>query len=272
MAAAPDDDARRTLAELEAKLRELERELLRGYEPEAVEADPFAAPAGRGCRRAAAARRAAPGGGAAGVRCGRVGGVSAGARTRAAPRRRGRAGSRARAGAARPEPLHAAPSPSPSRLDAPSREPEPEPSRNRSPNPSRRREPEPEPEPRAAARPDALAHAHDLLASLRATIEDMGLTAQRVTAEAQAVADDHGRALGRLARVAKAAARAEEAAVEAGRIAATVVVEAGPFADAEAVTALRDTLAAQPGARDAYVRGVEDGRAVIEVHLAPPPA
>ena len=43
MAAAPDDDARRTLAELEAKLRELERELLRGYEPEAVEADPFAA-------------------------------------------------------------------------------------------------------------------------------------------------------------------------------------------------------------------------------------
>ena len=42
MAAAPDDDARRTLAELEAKLRELERELLRGYEPEAVQADPFA--------------------------------------------------------------------------------------------------------------------------------------------------------------------------------------------------------------------------------------
>src|SRR5512132_1746036 len=44
MAAAPDDDARRTLAELEAKLRELERELLRGYEPEGIEADPFAAP------------------------------------------------------------------------------------------------------------------------------------------------------------------------------------------------------------------------------------
>ena len=40
MAAAPDDDARRTLAELEAKLRELERELLRGYEPEGIEADP----------------------------------------------------------------------------------------------------------------------------------------------------------------------------------------------------------------------------------------
>src|SRR6188472_3932844 len=44
MAAAPDDDARRTLAELEAKLRELERELLRGYEPGQAEADPFAAP------------------------------------------------------------------------------------------------------------------------------------------------------------------------------------------------------------------------------------
>jgi hypothetical protein len=117
-----------------------------------------------------------------------------------------------------------------------------------------------------------LAHAHDLLDTLRATIEDMGLTAQRVTAEAQAVADDHGRTLGRLARAAQAAARAEEAASEAGRIAATVVVEAGPFADAGAVTALRDTLAAQPGARDAYVRGVEGGRAVIEVHLAPPPA
>jgi hypothetical protein len=34
MAARPDDDARRTLAELEAKLRELERELLRGHDPE----------------------------------------------------------------------------------------------------------------------------------------------------------------------------------------------------------------------------------------------
>ena len=43
MAVAPDDDARRTLAELEAKLRELERELLRGHEPEPAPADPFAA-------------------------------------------------------------------------------------------------------------------------------------------------------------------------------------------------------------------------------------
>ena len=100
----------------------------------------------------------------------------------------------------------------------------------------------------------------------------MGLTAARVTAEAQAVVDDHGRTLGRMARAAQAAARAEEAAHEAGRLAATVVVEAGPFTDAGAVTALRDTLASQPGAVDAYVRGVEGGRAVIEVHLAPPPA
>jgi hypothetical protein len=100
----------------------------------------------------------------------------------------------------------------------------------------------------------------------------MGLTAERVTAEAQAVVDDHGRTLGRLSRAADAASRAEQAALEASRLAATVVVEAGPFADAAAVTALRDTLAAQPGARDAYVRGVEDGRAVIEVHLVPPPS
>ena len=119
--------------------------------------------------------------------------------------------------------------------------------------------------------PDALNVARGLLATLRATIEDMGLTAERITTEAHAVADDHGRTLGRLAQAAQAAARAEEAAREAGRLAATVVVEAGPFADAGAVTALRDALAAQPGARDAYVRGVEDGRAVIEVHLAPPP-
>ena len=111
-----------------------------------------------------------------------------------------------------------------------------------------------------------------MLAALRDTIENMGLSAARVTAEAQAVADDHGRALGRMARAAQAAARAEEAAHEAGRLAATVVVEAGPFADAGAVTALRDALASQPGARDAYVRGVEDGRAVIEVHLTPPSA
>ena len=140
------------------------------------------------------------------------------------------------------------------------------------PEPAPAPAPEPEPEPVARLDHDALDAAHGLLATLRATVEDMGLTAARVTAEAQAVVDDHGRTLGRMARAAQAAARAEEAAHEAGRLAATVVVEAGPFTDAGAVTALRDTLASQPGAVDAYVRGVEGGRAVIEVHLAPPPA
>ena len=53
MAVAPDDDARRTLAELEAKLRELERELLRGHEPEPAPADPFAAPAVEAAEEAA---------------------------------------------------------------------------------------------------------------------------------------------------------------------------------------------------------------------------
>jgi hypothetical protein len=183
MAAAPDDDARRTLAELEAKLRELERELLRGHEG----VGPAPAPAAPPAPAAAAAPAPAPA----------------------------------------PEPL----------LDA-----------------------------------DALREAHDLLAGLRATVEAVGATAERITTEARAVVDDHGRTLGRMERAAAAAARAEEAAAEAGRLAATVVVEAGPFADAAAVARLRDALAEQPGARDAYVRGVEDGRAVIEVHLVPPPS
>jgi len=187
MAAAPDDDARRTLAELEAKLRELERELLRGHEGVAAAAPPPA-----------------------------------------------------------PEPP-AAPAPPPG--------PEPPP-------------PLPPPEPLLDA--DALREARDLFAGLRATVESVGATAERITTEARAVVDDHGRTLGRMERAAAAAARAEEAAGEAGRLAATVVVEAGPFADAAAVVRLRDALAEQPGARDAYVRGVEDGRAVIEVQLAPP--
>jgi hypothetical protein len=187
MAAAPDDDARRTLAELEAKLRELERELLRGHE-----------------------------------------GVAA-------------------APAPPPEPP-ASPPPQPPAAPAP--------------------EPPPPPEPLLDA--DALREARDLLAGLRATVESVGATAERITTEARAVVADHGRTLGRMERAAAAAARAEEAAGEAGRLAATVVVEAGPFADAAAVVRLRDALAEQPGARDAYVRGVEDGRAVIEVQLAPP--
>jgi hypothetical protein len=179
MAAAPDDDARRTLAELEAKLRELERELLRGHEAQPVEA------------------------------------------------------------------------PAPPRPPAAAVEP-------------------PAPEPRPVLDRGALDDAQNLLAGLRATVEAVGATASRITTEARAVIEDHGRTLSRMERAAAAAARAERAALEAGRLAATVVVEAGPFADAAAVVSLRDALAAQPGARDAYVRGVEDGRAVIEVHLAPP--
>ena len=190
MAAAPDDDARRTLAELEAKLRELERELLRGHE-----------------------------------------------------------------GAAAPAAAEAPPAPAPEPAAAPAPEPAPAPA-------------PPPPEP--LLDPAALREARDLLAGLRATVESVGATAERITTEARAVVDDHGRTLGRMERAAAAAARAEEAAVEAGRLAATVVVEAGPFADAAAVIRLRDALAEQPGTRDAYVRGVEDGRAVIEVQLAPP--
>jgi len=96
--------------------------------------------------------------------------------------------------------------------------------------------------------------------------------AGRISLEARAVIDDHGRSLARLELAARAAAKAEQAAAEAGRVAGTVVIEAGPFADPAPLLALRDALAAHPGAKDAYVRGVEDGRAVIEVHLAPPPA
>jgi hypothetical protein len=311
MAAAPDDDARRTLAELEAKLRELERELLRGYEPEGVEADPFAAPA-----EAAEdyppepvvfpAEEAEPEPTAPAEPEPPAPPVFDAAewaipetREHAAPQPPDEAetsfeadleSAREPEGAEEPayeggladEPL---PTFEPAPVDeaeplAPDEPPAveadaapPYPAAPQPPDaPALAPEPEPEPEPEPVARldHDALDAAHGMLAALRDTVEDMGLTAARVTAEARAVADDHGRTLGRVARVAQAAARAEQAAHEAGRLAATVVVEAGPFANAGAVTALRDALASQPGARDAYVRGVEDGRAVIEVHLAPP--
>jgi hypothetical protein len=345
MAAAPDDDARRTLAELEAKLRELERELLRGHEPEPTTADPFAAaselapPAALRPEEPEPGPPAAPDAFDAGEWI--VSEPPEGVGPDPAYEREPEPDYEAAAGSAyepdrayeaapesafepepaddaepepepalereaeaepvygpepetafeaepafepepafeaepafEPEPVYeAAPEP----VYAPEPEPafEPEPVYEAAPEPVYAPEPEPEPveepEPVATLDPDALNVAHGLLSTLRATIEEMGLTAERVTAEAQAVADDHGRTLGRLARAALAAARAEEAALEAGRLAATVVVEAGPFAGAGAVAALRDALAAQPGARDAYVRGVEDGRAVIEVHLAPPP-
>jgi hypothetical protein len=228
MAAAPDDDARRTLAELEAKLRELERELLRGHGPDEPEDEP-PAPA-----------PAAP--------------TFDGEPQPAAPPASGLDGEPQPAAPAAPG-LEAppAPAPVPAAPATPGLDGEPQPTAPR-------------------ADPAALADAHDLLEDLRATLEDLGVTAGRITTEARAVIDDHGRTLGRLERAGEAAARAEQAAAEAGRLASTVVVEAGPFADADAVRALRDAIAAQPGARDAYVRGVEDGRAVIEVHLAPPSA
>jgi hypothetical protein len=297
MAAAPDDDARRTLAELEAKLRELERELLRGHEPEPAHADPFAAaselapPAPLRPEEPEAVDAAlAPDAFDAGEWIAseppeemapekveeQDAEYEAAAESAYEPERAYDAAPESAfepESAAEPEPVDE-PEAEAEVVSEPEAEVVFEPEPVVEPEAEVVSEPEPveEPEPVAMLDPDALNVAHGLLSTLRATVEEMGLTAQRVTAEAQAVADDHGRTLGRLARAAQAAARAEEAAVEAGRLAATVVVEAGPFADARAVAALRDALAAQPGARDAYVRGVEDGRAVIEVHLAPPPA
>jgi len=304
MAAAPDDDARRTLAELEAKLRDLERELLRGYEPDTVEADPFAAPdeppttlAPDGADAHAPPTAVAPDEAEPAAPPSAVApeepeppappvafdaGEWATPETRepAAPEPPGEAEPAYEGGLAR-EPLPTfepaaadEAEPLPPDVPAPALGQEAAPPYPSAPQPpdAPALAPEPEPEPVARLDHDALDAAHGMLATLRETIEEMGLTAARVTTEARAVADDHGRALGRMARAAQAAARAEEAAHEAGRLAATVVVEAGPFADAGAVTALRDALASQPGARDAYVRGVEGGRAVIEVHLAPPNA
>ena len=288
MAAAPDDDARRTLAELEAKLRDLERELLRGYEPEAIEADPFAAPEEPAVEHPpeAVAEAAAPPEPAvfpveeaspepdAPPAFDAAEWATPDTREHAWPEPPGEPEPTYDGGLAReplPDPEPAAAGEAEPAPPYPAMQQPPEPPAL-APEPEPEAEPEPEPEPVARLDHDALDAAHGMLAALRETIEDMGLTAARVTAEAQAVADDHGRTLGRMARAAQAAARAEEAAHEAGRLAATVVVEAGPFADAGAVTALRDALASQPGARDAYVRGVEGGRAVIEVHLAPPSA
>jgi hypothetical protein len=232
MAAAPDDDARRTLAELEAKLRELERELLRGHDP-----DPPAAAEPAPSEPFPEGPPTAP----------------------------------------EPEPfpehtapLAAEPSPPAAFPEAPAPEPDPLAAPRADPLAA-----EPAPPPPAEPPPpeldlDALADAQDLLADLRATIDELGVTAGRITVEARAVVESHGRSLARLDLAARAAARAEEAAAEAGRVAGTVVIEAGPFAEPEPLLALRDALAAQPGTKDAYVRGVEDGRAVIEVHLAAP--
>jgi hypothetical protein len=260
MAARPDDDARRTLAELEAKLRELERELLRGRDPEppppAAEPAPPEPPLGAEPtpepeplpeqdtpHAAEPAPTPEPFPEAAHARPGPL--------------------------AAEPEPFAEQHTP---QLESLGADAEPAPLE---PFP----EPSPPPEPPAPAEPpppeldvEALADAQDLLADLRATIDELGATAGRITVEARAVVESHGRSLARLDLAARAAARAEEAAAEAGRVAGTVVIEAGPFAEPGPLLALRDALAAQPGTKDAYVRGVEDGRAVIEVHLAPPGA
>jgi hypothetical protein len=277
MAAAPDDDARRTLAELEAKLRELERELLRGRDaeapgpqPEAPTAEPARptepTPAGEPTAPEAAepaepfAAEAAP----------------TAPEERTAPE----AAQRAEPFAAEPPaPAQPRPSEPPAEAARPWEPPAAEPF---AAEPAEAAEPPaaelPAAEPLGPTEPppptldlDALADARELLAGLRTTLDELNETAGRITIEARAVVDDHGRALARLDLAARAAARAEEAAAQAGRIAGTVVVEAGPFAEPGPLLALRDALAAQPGTRDAYVRGVEDGRAVIEVHLAPPP-
>jgi hypothetical protein len=254
MAARPDDDARRTLAELEAKLRELERELLRGHDPEPPAAAEPAPPAEPTPPEPFPDAEPAP--------------------SEPFPEY----------GAPQPDSLAAESGPAPEPFpneDAAPPEPFPDPlaaapgslapyAEPLAPGPA----PPPEPPPPAESPPpeldlEALADAQDLLADLRATIDELGATAGRITIEARAVVEDHGRSLARLDLAARAAARAEEAAAEAGRVAGTVVIEAGPFAEPGPLLALRDALAAQPGAKDAYVRGVEDGRAVIEVHLAP---
>jgi hypothetical protein len=243
MAAAPDDDARRTLAELEAKLRELERELLRGREPDPTTPQP-------GTPEPLSTEPPAPRGAGAGP---------AEPLPTEPPARFG-----AEPGPAESlsTPLGAEPGPAePLSTEPPPIYPEPFPE-----------PPVAEPEPLPTLDLDALDDARDLLNHLRATIDDLGAAAGRITAEARAVVDDHGRTLARLDLAAQAAARAEQAAVEAGRIAGTVVIEAGPFADPRALIELRDALAARPEARDAYVRGIENGRAVIEVHLVPPPS
>jgi hypothetical protein len=296
MAAAPDDDARRTLAELEAKLRELERELLRGHEPdplaaepppeaEPLAAEPLAAEPPPEAQPLAAEPPPAPEPLAAepppepeplAAEPAAPAPLAAEPPPEPEP---------LAAEPAAPAPLAAEPAPvAPVPFDPEPLAPAPEPAPPADaagtwhvpgipePGPEAVQPEEPEPEPVPVLDLDALDDAHELVSNLRATVAALGVTAERVTAEARAVVDEHGRTVGRLERAAHAASRAEQAAVEAGRLAATVVVEAGPFADAGAVVALRDTLAAQPGARDAYVRGVEDGRAVIEVHLAPPPA
>ena len=175
MAAEPDDDARRTLADLEARLRDLEQELLGGRDPDEVALPP----------------------------------------------------------APEPEPQRApAVPPAPAAVDA-----------------------------------TALAEVQAAAAALAATLESLADTSAEIRVHALALRDEQGTMAARLHGAARAAALAERAAVDAQRIAGGVLVEADGVTDAAAVLALRAALAAPPATRDAYVRGVEGGRAVIEVHL-----
>jgi hypothetical protein len=280
MAARPDDDARRTLAELEAKLRELERELLRGHDPEpptpAAPTAPEPFPAADPARPDPLAAEPAPPEPFPDAEPAAPEPFPAGPELLP------------EYGVPQPDPLAAESVPAPEPFpDEEAPPPEPFPDQPVAAPESRAPYAEPlaaeplaaEPGPPPPSEPpppeldlEALADAQDLLADLRATIDELGVTAGRITVEARAVVEGHGRSLARLDLAARAAARAEEAAAEAGRVAGTVVIEAGPFAEPGPLLALRDALAAQPGTKDAYVRGVEDGRAVIEVHLAPPTA
>jgi|SRR5215207_3747838 len=109
------------------------------------------------------------------------------------------------------------------------------------------------------------------LVALRATLEHLADTSEELRVAAREVADDHARTQLRLERAGAAAARVIEAATGTQAPAApwrgSVVVEAGPFAEPEALASFRAALAGVPGARDVYLRAFEQGRAVIEVEL-----
>ncbi len=117
--------------------------------------------------------------------------------------------------------------------------------------------------------PGGLAEVRRRMATLRTTLDGLAATGERLRGVAQVVVEDHGRALVRLERAAAAAGQIIEAAGAPVAVAEarTVVVEAGPFAEPDALAAFRRSLAATPGASDVYLRGFEAGRAVLEVRL-----
>lgn len=117
--------------------------------------------------------------------------------------------------------------------------------------------------------PGGVAEVRRRMATLRTTLDGLAATGERLRGVAQVVVEDHGRALVRLERAAAAAGQIIEAAGAPVAVAEarTVVVEAGPFAEPDALAAFRRSLAATPGASDVYLRGFEAGRAVLEVRL-----